>query len=187
MAALSPGGLAVFKLLQGVGPEEVDELIGQLSPKTMEFLRLISPSTNIDKLKARVLIMHDRGDSLVPSEESRRLADALAGDADPYHTEFSAFQRSIEVHVDDDSRVGPFGYMREAFKLFMHMYNVVQALHAHVQRLEGGIVSAAATPAEDAKKGLYQSVLSLSKGVCAVLAEITGIARNGYLGPEMLE
>ena len=126
--ALSPEGLAVFKLLQGVGPEEVDELIGQLSSETLEFLHLISPSTNIDGLKARVLIMHDRGDSLVPSEESRRLADALAGDADPYHTEFSAFQRGIEVHVDEDGGVGPFGYIKEAFKLFLHIYNVMREI-----------------------------------------------------------
>ena len=72
--------------------------------------------------------MHDRGDKLVPSEESRRLADALGDDSDTYHTEFSFFQKEIQVHVDERQSVGPLGYVKEALKLFLHMYRVMREL-----------------------------------------------------------
>ena len=73
-----------------------------------------------------MLIMHDRADRLVPSEESRRLADALGDDAGTYFTEFSLFQSQIRVHVDNSDSIGPLEYVREAFKLYMHMYNILR-------------------------------------------------------------
>ena len=122
---LSPGARAVYRLLEGVPHEEVDELVEDLSPATAAFFRSISPSTGIDKLEARVLIMHDTADKLVPSEESRRLAAAL-DEENVYHTEFSFFQRQIQVHVGDSDDVGPWSYVREASKLYMHMYNIMR-------------------------------------------------------------
>jgi hypothetical protein len=74
--------------------------------------------------------MHDRGDRLVPSEESRRLAEALGkalGDKDDtYFTEFSFFQREIQVHADQGAGVGLFGFVKEAFKLSLYMYNILR-------------------------------------------------------------
>ena len=70
--------------------------------------------------------MHDRADTLVPSEESRRLADALGEDDGAYHTEFSLFTGEIQVHVDDSEGPRPLGYAREAMKFFLHMYNVLR-------------------------------------------------------------
>ena len=127
LEALTPGGAAVYRLLEGADYEEVDGLVARLSPETMEFLSRVSPSTHLDQLKARVLIMHDRADRLVPSEESRRLAEALLGErGDTYYTEFSFFQKEIQVHVGDTGGVGPVEYAKEAFKLFMHMYNIMR-------------------------------------------------------------
>ena len=126
--SLSPEGMAVYRLLKGVPIEEADDLIARLSAETHDFLRLISPSTNIDNLKARVLIMHDRADELVPSEESRRLAEGLGEDNDTYHTEFSLFQKEIQVHVDESQSIGPVEYAKEAFKLFLHVYNVIREI-----------------------------------------------------------
>ena len=94
--------------------------MSRLSLETMESLRRISPSTGIHLLKARMLIMHDREDDLVPAEESRRLVDALGEDAGAYYTEFSLFQ-----HVDPTKSVSPPVYARELFKLFLHMYNIL--------------------------------------------------------------
>ena len=48
--SLSSEAMAVYRLVNGVPPEEVDGLMAQLSPKTVGFLRLISPNTHIDKL-----------------------------------------------------------------------------------------------------------------------------------------
>ncbi len=125
---LGPEGLAVYRLIQGVPLEEVDGLIDMLSPKTRRLLALISPSTNIDRLDARALIMHDRADRLVPSEESRRLADAIGEDGDTYHTEFSLFQNVVQVHSGDDGEPGPLSYVVEAFKLIQHMYVVMREI-----------------------------------------------------------
>ena len=124
--SLSPGAMAVYRLLKGVAPEEVDAVMAQLSPKTMEFFRAISPRTNIGNLKARMLIMHDRADRLVPSEESRRLAEALGEDGDTYFTEFSLFQSQIQVHMDASDSIGPIDFAKEAFKLYLHMYNIMR-------------------------------------------------------------
>ena len=126
VGSLSPEGMAVYRLLSGVPFEEVEGLVQQLSPKTTDFLRQISPSTKVDQLKARVLIMHDRADRLVPSEESRRFAEAMGDDNDTYYTGFSFFQKEIQLHVDPESSVGPLGFAREAFKLFMYMYNIMR-------------------------------------------------------------
>ena len=126
VGSLSVEATAVYKLLEGVPYEKVDGLMEDLSPKTKEFLRAVSPSTNIDQLKARVLIMHDRADTLVPSEESRRMAEALADRPDTYYTEFSLFQNEIQMHVGDSQSLGPIDFAKEAYKLFMHMYNIMR-------------------------------------------------------------
>ncbi len=124
----SDEGRAIHRLLNGVPYEEVDRLMAYLSPKTMEFLRTVSPSTKVDQLEARILIMHDRADKLVPSEESRRFADALGEGSDTYYTEFSLFQKQIQLHVDESTDVGAVGFVKEAYKLALHMYNIMRNL-----------------------------------------------------------
>ena len=126
VASLSVEAAAVYKLLEGVPLREADVLVGQLSNETKDFFRRVSPSTNIDKLKARVLIMHDRADRLVPSEESRRMADALADVPGTYHTEFSLFQKEIQVHIGESAGLGVLDFAEEALKLYMHMYNIMR-------------------------------------------------------------
>ncbi len=123
---LTDEGDVVYRLLKGVPIEEVDGLMAKLSPATNEFLTIISPSTHIDKVKARVLIMHDLSDKLVPSEESRRLAEALEERGTAYHTEFSFFQNKVQVHKDESTDISFFGYLGEAYKLYMHMYNIMR-------------------------------------------------------------
>ena len=122
---MTPGAQAVRNLLEGVPHEQVDGVVADLSPATATFFRDISPSTGIDNLEARVLIMHDTADKLVPPEESRRLAAAM-DEENIYHTEFSFFQRQIQVHAGDSDEVGPWSYVREASKLYMHMYNIMR-------------------------------------------------------------
>lgn len=126
IALLSNEGKAVYRLLQGVTYQEASYLVKQLSPSTTEFLQAISPSTNVGNLKARVLIMHDRSDTLVPSEESRRFADAVTDKTDTYFTEFSLFQKQIQVHVGEGPDVGIWASSKEVFKLYMHMYNIMK-------------------------------------------------------------
>ncbi|MCH8061177.1 MAG: dienelactone hydrolase family protein [Chloroflexi bacterium] len=113
----------VYKLLSDPTPTEADALIESLSASIRGSLMGISPSTAIDQLEARVLIMHDREDRLVPSEESARLFEALGEDSSVYYTEFAFFQ-----HLDPTRPVSPPIYVREGIKLFLHMYNVMRAI-----------------------------------------------------------
>ncbi len=120
--SLSPEATAVYELLSGPSLEEVDALMERLPEATQDSLRAISPRTGIGRLKARLLAMHDREDDLVPSEESRRIVAALGDGPQVYHTEFSFFQ-----HVDPTASVSLPRYVAEAYKLFLHMYNVMSA------------------------------------------------------------
>ena len=120
---MSADAQLVHRLLSGVSYHEAQRLISELPASMRSKLDAISPATRIEDLKARVLIMHDKADSLVPSEESRRLADALSERGDVYHTEFSLFQ-----HVDPTRPVSPPVYARELVKLYLHMYKVLREL-----------------------------------------------------------
>jgi len=123
LSRLSEEAQITSRLLSGVNTEEARELIEMLPPSTLNSLASISPSSSIEDLRARVLIMHDREDNLVPAAESRRLADALAERGDFTHTEFSLFQ-----HLDPTKPVGPAEYVRELYKLYRHMYMVMDEL-----------------------------------------------------------
>ena len=123
LSRLSEEAQITARLLSGVGTDEARQLVESLPASTLESLASISPSSSVDGIRARVLIMHDREDGLVPAAESRRLADALAERGDVRHTEFSLFQ-----HLDPTKPVGPTEYVRELFKLYRHMYMVMDEL-----------------------------------------------------------
>ena len=119
--ALSPEARAVYALLSEPTLEEAEVLLAQLPERALAELAAISPSKGIDRLSARTLIMHDRQDALVPSEESRRMADAMRARGDLYYTEFSFFK-----HVDPTRPASPAVFARESFKLYLHLYNVLR-------------------------------------------------------------
>ena len=123
LTAISEEARIVHRLLSGVDLEEARQLVDSLPESTLETLASISPKATIDGLKARVLIMHDRADQLVPAAESRRLAEALVDRGDVHHTEFSLFK-----HLDPTQPVGPAEYVRELAKLYRHMYMVMREL-----------------------------------------------------------
>ena len=123
LSSMSEEARIVHRLLSGVDLEETQQLVGSLPESTLETLDSISPKTTIDDLNARILIMHDREDHLVPAAESRRLAEALAERGDLHHTEFSLFK-----HLDPTQPVGPAEYVRELAKLYRHMYMVMREL-----------------------------------------------------------
>ena len=120
---LSPDAHLVYDILNAPDLETAHRLIEQLPPGSLETLRRISPSANIDSLKAKALVMHDRQDRLVPSEESRRLVDALQSRGDVHYTEFSFFD-----HLDPSTRVGNLELAREGAKLFLHIYRLMREL-----------------------------------------------------------
>ena len=120
---LSPDARLVYDILNAPDLETAHRLIALLPSESLETLRSISPSANIDSLRAKVLVMHDRQDRLVPSEESRRLVDALRSRRDVHYTEFSFFD-----HLDPSARVGNLELAREGAKLFLHIYKIMREL-----------------------------------------------------------
>ena len=124
---LSSSGRAVLTLISGPNVDAAREAITSLNSRTTQFLENISPSTNIGNLKAEVLLMHDSSDKLVPPEESRRFAKAIESNGRRvYHTEFSLFQRAVQVHMDDAKGLNTLDFLKQAGKLYIHMYNVMR-------------------------------------------------------------
>ena len=124
--SLTLGGKAVLTLLSNPTLPEANEAIRNLNDETYHFLSAVSPSTNMDMLKADVLLMHDLHDKLVPAEESRRFANAVVKNGkNVYHTEFSLFQNAVQVHKDETENSGTLNFIKQAFKLYKHMYKVM--------------------------------------------------------------
>ena len=120
---MSKNAQAVYGLLAEPELVEVPALISDLHGDTLKSLEMISPSSRIGDLKAQVFIMHDRQESLVPSDESRRLADALDPEQISRYTAFAFFQ-----HLDPTRPVGKLTFIMEAVKLYWHLYGVFREL-----------------------------------------------------------
>ena len=117
----------VHSLISKPHISDVDDLFQRMAPQTVSYLEDISPGNFTQQLNAKVLIMHDRNDRLVPVEESRRFNDILKSQGSIYYTEFSSFQNQIQVHVDNDSKkISNIDYLVEAWKLLRHLYEVMK-------------------------------------------------------------
>ena len=118
--ALSPEAKSVAKLLDGTTPEEADALYESLPLAFRSDLDSISPVTYVEDIQAKLLIMHDRNDRLVPAAESRRLLAATEERGDVRYTEVLAFE-----HVRPSG--GGFGdILAEAGRLYRHMYSIIR-------------------------------------------------------------
>ena len=118
--ALSPQGKTVVQLLDGTTPERAVDLYQSLPQQFRVDLEGISPSTYVDDIRAKLLIMHDRNDRLVPAAESRRLLAATEDRGDVRYTEVLAFE-----HVRP-SGGGLGDLLGEAARLFRHMYSIIR-------------------------------------------------------------
>ena len=115
-------GQTVARLLEGVSPEEAARLYLTLPEDFREGMDQISPSRYVNDIKAKLLVLHDRNDELVPSAESRRLAAAMADRGDIRYTELLSFD-----HVRPETGTGAWLLIKEGFKLYRHMYSVMRA------------------------------------------------------------
>ena len=123
-AGLSANGMVVRALLEGTTPEEAESLFDSLPTAFRSDLAAISPANHVEGLQARLLLLHDRNDRLVPSTESRRLSDAFEERGDIRYTEVLAFE-----HVRPDSGAGVWRLLKEAAKLYRHMYGIIRIAH----------------------------------------------------------
>ena len=114
---LTPDGRLVQQLFAQPSRARIDEILAVLPPSVPERLRAISPSTNVDRLRTALFVMHDRSDVYIPFTESRHLvATAPPGTLRAY-TEFDLFS-----HVMPDRPLGGLDFLRELAKLYWHAY-----------------------------------------------------------------
>ena len=123
LAALSPQGRTVARLLNGVTPEEAKALVATLPPGFREDLARISPAAHISGVQARLLVMHDRDDPLVPAAESRHLLEATRDRGNVRYTELLAFDHAIPRGGDILTIMG------QAARLYRHMYEIIRIAH----------------------------------------------------------
>lgn len=74
VARLGVEGRGLLALVENQQRERVADLLASLSPRLRERLQLLSPSTAISHVRARLLIAHGRDDDSIPYTESVRLA-----------------------------------------------------------------------------------------------------------------
>ena len=118
--SLSPAGRTAARLLNGVSSDEAEALYPMLPLAFRESLTQISPSTYVDDLRARLLIMHDRHDRYVPAAESWRLLKATRDRIDVRYTEFIGFDHLLP---DED---GVLTRLEQALKMYRHMYSILR-------------------------------------------------------------
>jgi len=115
---LSEEGQAVYALLIAQDTDEAETALHRLPPAMQERLVALSPLNYVKDVHAPLIVLlHDRGDQVIPVGESRRLRSALAGHTGVHYTEM-LFQ-----HLDPvKGKLPLFRLMRELGKFFLAVY-----------------------------------------------------------------
>ena len=118
---LSDHAQIVWSLLDRPTLEEAGALFQNLPTEFRKQVAGISPSSHVADLQARLMVMHDEGDSLIPVGETRRLASALQERGDFRYTETRIFD-----HVRPGGGGDFWMLITEAAKLYWHMYGIIR-------------------------------------------------------------
>jgi len=121
LQALSPTGRWVYQFLTADDPEQVEILMTRLPSDEVAKLRRLSPSTGIDRLRAKVFILQDPNDPFIPPTETRHLADSLAEDIEWSYAELRLFQ-----HVRPTRPLDKMSYLGDVARLYRHLYHVMR-------------------------------------------------------------
>jgi hypothetical protein len=115
---LSEDGRAVYALLTAPDADEAEIALHRLPPAMQERLAALTPLNYLNDLQAPLIVLlHDRGDQVIPVGESRRLVSALAGHTGVQYTEM-LFQ-----HLDPvKGKLPLFRLVRELGKFFLAVY-----------------------------------------------------------------
>ena len=117
-SGLSADGQAVYSLLTARDADDAETALDHLPPAMRERLAALSPVNYLKDIHAPLIVLlHDRGDQVIPVGESRRLYAALAGHAGAHYTEME-FQ-----HLDPVKGKLPLSRLvRELGKFFRAVY-----------------------------------------------------------------
>ena len=80
LAQLGAPALGVYDLFTNRDPAAVTGLMDRVRGAVPGSLESISPDAHIERLRAPVVLLHDRGDLYVPAQESQRIYDRLGGE-----------------------------------------------------------------------------------------------------------
>jgi dienelactone hydrolase len=116
--SLSADSQAVYSLLTALDEDDAETALQRLPSIMQERLAALSPLSYLKNIHSPLIILlHDRGDQVIPVGESRRLRSALAGHAGVHYTEMQ-FQ-----HLDPAKGKLPlFRLIRELGKFFLAVY-----------------------------------------------------------------
>ena len=111
-------GQAVYALLTTLDADDAEAALYHLPTAMQERLAAMSPLHSLKDLHAPLIVLlHDRGDQVIPVDKSRRLVSALAGHAGVHYTEM-LFQ-----HLDPvKGKLPLFRLVRELGKFFLAVY-----------------------------------------------------------------
>ena len=115
---LSADGQAVYSLLTARDEDDAETALHRLPPIMGERLAALSPLNYLQDIHAPLIVLlHDRGDQVIPVGESRRLHSALVGHAGVHYTEMQF------SHLDPvKGKLPLFRLLRELGKFFLAMY-----------------------------------------------------------------
>ncbi len=139
---LSVEGRAVFSLLAARELVEAETALQRLPPAMRERLASLSPLVHLPGIRAPlILLLHDRGDNVVPVGESRRLVSAFSGRAGVHYTEME-FQ-----HLDPVRGNLPLlKLLRELGKFFFAVFPCFDNRWPAEARTPGGAYPSSACP-----------------------------------------
>jgi dipeptidyl aminopeptidase/acylaminoacyl peptidase len=115
---LSADGQAVYALLTAQDESDAEASLHRSPPILQEDLTALSPMNYLKDIHAPLIVLlHDRGDQVIPVGESRRLHSSLNGHVGVHYTEMQ-FQ-----HLDPvKAKLPLFRLVRELGKFFIAMY-----------------------------------------------------------------
>ena len=110
----------VKRLIDGVTLDDAPELYGSLPEQFRRNMQFISPSSHTHDLTAKIFILHDRHDNLIPVSESYKLTEALPN---ARFTELLSFNH---VRPADGNFIN---IIKDAINLFRHTYGIIRQAH----------------------------------------------------------
>jgi predicted esterase len=121
LGQLSEEALRITVLIDGTSPDQAAVIISDLPDRIRVDLDRISPRNYLGDVTADILIMHDRGDTLIPVSESRKLSMDLTRRSGFHYTETSIFD-----HVRPSEPRTLIHMLKEGTKLVGHMYKIIR-------------------------------------------------------------
>jgi hypothetical protein len=119
-SGLSADGQAVYALLTALSEDTAESALHRLPPIMQERLTALSPINYLKDIQSPLIVLlHDRGDEVIPVAQSRQLRSALGGHSGVQYTEMQ-FQHLDPVR----GKLPLFRLVRELGKFFRAVYPI---------------------------------------------------------------